>query len=224
MQRKLLLSLAPVLAVAAFVVVPAVAQAVPHYYVNGAKLKEGTASTKTSIGWGTIVLKGTKGGTPGNKITCHNIAAGTLFNPTGGGAGEGLTQVFSTFDCEQEFVCPAETTGVRVTSEKTPWHNLLTEEVAGTIRQETTGVKVNIECFAGETKLASIPFVIPSGEKGQRPKAVAGSSALHPGFLEFGEGSGELEVEGSADTISGKTEGTVKTLGYNAQELIGTGA
>lgn len=223
MKRKLLTGLAPLLVIAAFAALPIAAQATsPHYYVNSAKLKEnGKTSQKTSTAWGTITLKGTKGGAPGNKITCHNVAAGTLENPVGGGSGEGSTQVFATFDCEQELVCPAEATGVRVTSSKTPWHNVLTEEVAGTIRQETTGVRVLIECFHEETKIAEIPFVIGATEKGQRPNEKAGSSALHPGFLEFGEGSGELEVEGSAGTITGKTEGTVKALGYNAQELIG---
>jgi hypothetical protein len=219
MKKTLLTSVSGVLAIAAFAVAP-VAQAAPHYYVNGAKVKEGTANTKTAIGWGTLTLKGTKGGLPGNRITCHNAGAGTLFNPTGGGAGEGLVQVFATFQCEQEFVCPSGTTGVAVTAEKLPWTNKLTEEVVEVIRQETTGVKVNIECFEGEIKIASIPFVIGATEKGQRPKAVSGTSALHPGFLEFGEGSGELEVEGSGGTITGKTEGIGKTLGYNAQELL----
>jgi hypothetical protein len=221
MKKKFLMSLAPLLAITALAVVPA-AQAAPHYWVNGAKLKEGVANTKTSIAWGTITLKGTKGGTPGNKITCHNAAAGTAFNPELEAAGEGLTQVFATFDCEQEFVCPAKTTGVAVTAEKLPWTNKLTEEVVGTIRQETNGVKVQIECFEGGIKIASIPFVIGATEKGQRPNSKSGTSALHPGFLEFDSGSGELEVEGSAGTITGKTEGVVKVLGYNAQELIVT--
>jgi len=221
MKKKFLMSLAPLLVIAGVMVVPMAAQAAPHYYVNGAKVKEGTANTKTSIAWGNITLEGTKGGIPGNKITCHNAAAGTLFNPTGAeNPGQGLTQVFATFQCEQESVCPGGTTSVRVTADKLPWTNKLTEEVAETIRQETTGVRVLIECFEGETKIASIPFIIGGTEKGQRPKSVAGQSALHPGFLEFGVGSGELEVEGSAGTITGKTSGVVKVLGYNAQELI----
>jgi hypothetical protein len=43
---------------------------------------------------------------------------------------------------------------------------------------------------------------------------------LHPGFLEYGEGSGELELEHCEGTITFKLEGIVKVLGYNAQEVI----
>jgi hypothetical protein len=44
----------------------------PRYNVDGAKVKEGTANTKTAIGWGTLTLSGRKGRLPGNRITCHN--------------------------------------------------------------------------------------------------------------------------------------------------------
>jgi len=220
MKRKFAVGLAPVLAIAAFMVVPMAAQAVPHYWVNGAVLPAGTAKTKVSIAWGNITLKGTKGNITGGHVTCHNAAAGTLFNPTGGGAGEGLVTQFAPFSCEQELICPTKTTGVKVLAEKLPWTNLLTEEVAGTIRQETKGIKVDIVCSEGAVVIAELKFVIPAAEKGQRPKGVEGTEALHPGQLEFGEGSGELELEGSLDGVAGITEGAVKTLGYNAQELI----
>ena len=110
----------------------------PHYYVNGERL---TASAKTVIGWGNITLKGTKGSLTGGHVTCHTVVAGTLLNPAGEGAGEGLTQVFASFQCEQEQICPTKTTRLELVAEKLPWRNLLTEEVAGTIRQETTGTK-----------------------------------------------------------------------------------
>jgi hypothetical protein len=136
-------------------------------------------------------------------------------------AGEGLIQQFAPFACEQELICPTKTTGVTVKAENLPWHDLLTEEVSGTLRQETTGVKVDIICFEGNLIIAELKFVIPAAEKGQRPRAVEGTEALHPGLLEFDTpGSGELELEGSLDTVAGRTEGAGKELGYNSQELL----
>ncbi len=190
----------------------------PHYYSNGELV--GSAPT-TSIAWGTIRLANVKGGIPGSFVTCHSAGAGTMFNPAGGAAGEGLTQVFATFDCESEGICPAGMS-TAVVAENLPWHNILTEEVVGTIRQETTGVKLFIECLVGETAESGSKFVIGAGENGLRPKAGKGTSALHPGFFEFGEGSGELEVEGSGGAVTRRAEGAVKILGYNAQELITT--
>jgi len=231
MKRKFLISLAPVLAIAALAVVPMAAQAAtpPHYFVNG--LRAGVTPV-TTIGWGTITLKATEGSPAGANLVCHNSAAGTLFNPAPGGAegpaGEGLVQVFATYDCEQTLICPeGAEKGAKVLADPKhlPWKDLLTEEVAGTIRQETTGIRVVVECEAAGKVIAEIPYIVGKkkgsveAEKGQRPKGVKGTSALHPGFLEFDSESGELEVEGSLGTTRGKTEGAVKTLGYNAQEL-----
>lgn len=236
MKSKFLIGVAPVLAIAAFMLAPAGAQgctapACPHYYVNGAKIKEGEVNKKTSIAWGNITLEGTEGSILGGHITCHNAAAGTAFNPTGGGAGEGKVSQFAPFSCEQTLICPSKTTGVEVRSEKLPWPNVLTEEVAGTFRQETGPAgetpKVDIVCFEGAVIIAELKFKVglkkgslTESEKGQRPKTVEGTEALHPGLLEFDAESGELELEGSAGKVRGKTSGAVKTLGYNSQELI----
>jgi hypothetical protein len=192
----------------------------PHYYVNGARLKEGAMNMKTFIGWGTLIFKGVKGGIPGNKITCHWAAAGTLLNPAGQSAGEGSTQVFSGYACQQEFVCPSETTSSALVAEKLPWRAELTEEVPGTIRQETESERVSVECFKGETLVTTVPFHQGPSEKGQRPKVVNGTSALHPSALEYDEGAGILEL-GDEATITGRFEGALKLLGYNAQEMIG---
>jgi len=236
MKSKFLIGVAPVLAVAAFMLAPAGAQgctapACPHYYVNGAKIKEGEANKKFSIGWGNITLTGTEGSILGGHITCHNAAAGYAFNPTGGGAGEGKVTQFAPFSCEQTLICPSKTTFVEVVAEHLPWPDLLIEEPAGVFRQETGPAgetpKVDIRCFEGTVKIADLFFKVglkkgslTEPEKGQRPKAVEGTEALHPGFVEFDAESGELELEGSAGKVRGKTEGAVKTLGYNAQELI----
>jgi hypothetical protein len=242
MNKKFLISLAPLLAIAAIVLAPAAAQASPHYYSNNVIV--GTAP-KSVTAWGNITLALTKPASlVGTNITCHNSAAGVIENPGGvaGGSGTGNTELFATYACVSEKNCllgettmvraerlpstlPNKGTGVGEESKSGPgWPSVLTEELAGTIRAETNGVEVNIMCVKQpEGKLEKSTKFDELGEaKGQRPKSVKGSSALHPGFLEFGAGSGELEVVGSGNTVSGKTEGEVKVLGYEEQELINT--
>jgi hypothetical protein len=232
MSRKLFISLAPPLAIAALAMGPATAQAAPHYYFNNVIV--GTAP-KNVTAWGTITLALTKPASlVGTSITCHNSAAGQIENPGGvaGGAGTGNTEMFATYKCESEKNCAlGETTMVK--AERLPstlppgvagtgWPSALTEEVVGTIRAETKNIEVDVICVNAGKVEKETKFDIFSGEKGQRPKSVKGTSALHPGFLEFGVGSGELEVVGSSNTVSGRTEGEVKTLGYEEQELINT--
>ena len=188
----------------------------PHYYRNGAKVG---STPITDIAWGTITLRNVRGGIANSFVTCHTADAGTLFNPAGGGAGEGSTQVLATFQCESELVCPFGMSAALV-AEALPWHDILTEEVSGVIRQEILGVKVLIECLVGQKVEAELRFLTGATEKGLRPKIAEGTEALHPSFFEFGEGSGELEEEGSGGLIARKVEGAVKLLGYNAEELL----
>jgi hypothetical protein len=131
-----------------------------------------------------------------------------------------VTQAFATFACESEGFC-AVGQSAAIVAERLPWHTILTEELAGTIRQETVSTTVFIQCLVGGKLEGGLQFVTGAGQKGLRPTYRSGTSALHPGFLEFGEGSGELEWEGSGGTVTRKAEGAVKMLGYNAQELIG---
>jgi hypothetical protein len=219
MRRRLETGLAFVLVLAAFAVAPTAVQAAPHLYSNGGLM---SSEPRQIIGWGTITLALTKPpAVVGTTITCHNAVAGFGDNPAGGGAGGGEVELFATYKCESELNCVAGE-ATKVIAESLPWPDVLTEEVVGTIRSETTKVKVKIFCEKEGKIGKSNNFDIGVKEKGQRPKAVHGTSALHPGLAEFGPGSGELEVEGSGETITGKTEGEVKTLGYEEQELINT--
>ena len=205
MPHKRLAGLPPVLAAAAFALMPVGAQASPHYYANGAKIKEGEANKKTFIAWGNITLIPTEGSILGGHMTCHNVWAGTLFNPTGGGAGEGQVQQYAPYQCEQTLICPAKTTEVTIKPEHLPWPNLLTEEVAGVFRQETGPTegtpKEDWVCHEGFTITAELRWEVglkkgslTEREKGQRPKFVEGTDALHPSFLEWDAESGELEL------------------------------
>jgi hypothetical protein len=237
MFKKLFIGLAPLLAVAAFAVMPVAAQATGHYYSNGLKIAEG--SKKTVIAWGTITLAGVKGGTLPNHITCHNAAGGSIENPVGGGAGVGATEVFVAYECEQENICPAGTVG-RATAERivnnglgagkeAGWPNVLSEPEAEKWRTESSRVKVDIGCFLltePETRAAGEHFVELGGYGTetagllQKPETHKGTNAAHPGGVVFGSGSGELQGEAAGEALTGKTEGEVKTLGYLNQELI----
>jgi hypothetical protein len=100
-HRKVLIGLAPLLAIAALVV-PTAAQAVPRYFSNSSPLKEsngvvGEAGVREVVGWGTIELKTEKGWFPVLDALCHNVVAGDVWNPVGGGAGKGKTQALGRF-------------------------------------------------------------------------------------------------------------------------------
>ena len=237
MFRKLFIGLSPLFAVAAFAVVPVAAQATGHYYSNGLKIAEG--SKKTVMEWGTITWAGVKGGTLPNHMTCHHVLAGYVENPVGGGPGVGSTEVWVAYQCEQENLCPAGTTG-RFTAEKivnnatppavsTGWPNVISEPSVGLWRVETSRLKLDLGCFLAtepETRSGGERFVEIGGfgteTAGllQKPEIHKGTNAGHPGGLVFGVGSGELQGEGAGEALTWKTEGEVKTLGYPNQELI----
>jgi hypothetical protein len=232
MFRKLFIVLAPLLAVAAFAVMPVAAQATGHYYQNNVKLAEGAKRTVT--GWGTLSLVGVKGGVLPNHITCHYAVGGTVENPLGSGAGVGVTEAFSAYDCEEENICAG--TAVRVRAEKPAlinntaelaWPSVLTEPEAGVFRSEMSKVKLDIACMTGPEEVARHAGFVEVGGYGTetpgqllKPLAHNGTNAAHPGGVIFGTGSGELEEELSGGTITVRIEGELKTLGYSAQELI----
>jgi hypothetical protein len=231
MFRKLFISLAPLLAIAAFAVMPVAAQATGHYYSNGVKMAEGAPKTVTE--WGTLTLAGVKGGVLPSHVTCHIAAGGTVENPVGASAGVGDTQVFVAYDCENENICPPGAVP-QLTAEKLKvfdhviaggWPSVLTEPSPGVWRSEMSKVAFNVGC--GEPVGSTTGPLVEIGGYGKetpglllKPQTHAGTNAAHPGGVLFGgAGSGELETE----LIPGNTlaiEGELKTLGYSAQELI----
>jgi hypothetical protein len=226
MSKKLFISLAPLLAITAFAVMPMVAQAEgTHYYKNGTKLKEGVKTP--TISWGTLTLTSGAG-----TVSCKNVVGGYAENPVGGGAGVGVTQNFATYECVTA-ECPLETRAEGITNpEKNGnkgWFGSITE-AEGVSRLETTGVDVIIGCWtqgpsgsgAGSTSERGTPVAPLLPFKGtSTPKLKNGTTAGKPSKVEFGPGSGELINE----TVgAGKTTGSVSTLGYTEQELITTGA
>jgi len=146
MFKKLFIGLAPLLVIAAFAVMPVVAQAEPkHWYRNGAKLAEGTVVPIVMFGGKIDVSQQNALGGP----DCKTVAGGTIENPIGGGPGVGRTNSLNFYECKAPS-CEAEvlkTFGVegrlRTTIQNTPaateepafpgWSDALEEsEVAGT--------------------------------------------------------------------------------------------
>jgi hypothetical protein len=104
MSKKLLTSIAPLLALAALAVMPAAAQAVTqHWYKNGTKLEVGTSEPIVTFG-GEINLSQTSAL---GEINCRQVGGGSVENPTGGGAGIGRTDSVDFFECKAP-QCEAE--------------------------------------------------------------------------------------------------------------------
>jgi len=180
-----------------------------RWYSDGVLL--GTEPTPV-ISWGTLTLKTTTGGS--GRLTCHTAQAGTVFNPGGGGTGEGETAVLGLFDCEQVSMCPKGEV-LRV-APALPWPMALFAP-GGVASLETEAVRLKLACFTGEFEESEKTFL------GSYTASVhKGTSALHPSSLEYATGSPTLEAEseGTGGAIHAQIEGEVKLLGSEEQELI----
>jgi hypothetical protein len=82
------------------------------------------------------------------------------------------------------------------------------EPEGSVIRARTADVKVKVDCRMEGNLVGSVTFV-----GGDQPSYHRGTSALHPGYLEFDERSGTLGSEGSGCTVKARTEREVKMLG-----------
>jgi hypothetical protein len=220
-RKRVLIGLAPLLAGAALALLPAAAQATEPCWTKNSTL---CGSVKESpevevYSFGTLTLKTTKGGS--GEVTCRVSSAGTVKNKVGG-KGEGQTTDLSPVLCEGT-TCAGFT---EILAESLPWPSLLEEAVPPTIRSKTTGIKVNVLCWAseeakekaleGEKPLGSVPFV-----GSLQPEYINKPSVFPQASLtEFAAGSGELEVEGSGGTVSAQVEGRLETVGYKTQEVI----
>jgi hypothetical protein len=191
-----------------------------RYKKENVFLAEGSAGKTFVQGWGTLKIQGLLSAFA---YTCRHAEGGYIENPVGGGAGVGATELYSSYQCT---FTPCSTFP-SVLAEELPWPEVLVEPKAGEIRAKITGIKQDYQCW--ETKAAREKAA--RGEGGtpnaknvfigvQTPKPENGTSAAHPGFLEFGPAAGRLEQEFSQGTVLGETEGKVKVLGYKEQELI----
>jgi hypothetical protein len=180
-----------------------------HYYENG--VLSGSEPTAV-VSWGTLTFRTTAGA----EVTCHTGGAGTIANPAGGVAGVGSTQVFTTFDCESP-ACAAAGEATKVTAESLPWSSHV--EVEGTslgtvARTKVENVKLKDQCMKGGVEVSGETYT-----GSDRPRFRHGTSALHPGFVEFDANASTLIVE-ATPKVTASIEGEIKSMGYNEQELF----
>jgi len=204
MRKKVLISLAPLLTIAALAVVPT-AQASLHWFKNGSEIKSSVGEVPI-VGWGTLSLEAAEIGT----IVCQNVAGGDILN-TGNkteGEGTGEIEAFVPYDCTG--ICATEW---KVSAEGLPWDAQLVaseEKVAGRTKVGTAKpIIIHIECPS---------LIVNEKFKGElTPSNNAGTSGTKPSFLEFGAGSGHLTAPVLGE---GKAGGKAKVEGYNEQEVI----
>jgi len=240
-MNKKLLSLAPLLAIAAFAVSPAVSQAVtPHFYKSNNELAPGNPEGDINspgldvVAWQTLTLTSAAG-----TAICENAFLGDVWNPTGGGAGKAAVDAFAVVDCQAE-ACEGASVGSKlelkpegltgfkgVPTEFNEWEAELLPGTApfrlrvgnkkktaaeGGTGTEPAEAEKRIQ-FALECAVAGIVIKF-HGELTPLLKPGSGTSA--PSKIEFDGSSGALESTAGAAT----TSGFLKVFGYEAQELI----
>jgi len=141
MRRKLLLSLAPAVAMVALAVMPAISQASPHWYKNGVIVTKRT-SVKTS---GTLTFSLPAAGV--EPVTCTLKDAEKIENPAEGGPGIDEMTSFHLTKCGPS-PCPLNTKGnrpaVTATALNTPWKTELVE--VPPIADEIKGMELEVSC------------------------------------------------------------------------------
>lgn len=228
MSKKLYAAFVPLFAVAAFAVMPAVAQAQPHWYSCQSGHKEfknalcTEASSAGPFGWVRIAenkpVTVTSEGSPtltlhalAKEITCGVKDKGTITNPTGGGAGINSITEFENKECvaAPTAICAAgevltvvASRGGNPLSATNEWPSTL---LAGPpIRDEIREIEIKIECNG----------VVEDVFTGTLTPKVGSS------VLEFETGSGELvDPAGNKGTVSGKddTKGPAGDVGITAK-------
>ena len=140
MQRKRLTGLLPLLAIAAFAIAPAAAQAVPHWYIKG-KLVESTPVPLKSGGALTFNVLGAT-------IKCKVADVEEVWNPAGGGPGEDLITTFVLSACKNKVASAACPKGpIVVKAEGLNWPSRLYLSLPGpVIRDEIQKVRIWVGC------------------------------------------------------------------------------
>jgi hypothetical protein len=239
MNKKLAIGIVPLVAIAAFAVMPVAAQgAGTHWYKNSIKIKEypNVETTKTLVvGWGKLEWKSS-----GGSWTCQNAIGANDWNPEGGGAGREEITLFAPYDCSLA-VCPYE---ARVIALGLPWSGELEEPESGVSRLKIKGITVEVGCWLPVADGGEAPYgtnlgsetsggTLKEAEEGKEgapgessPKTKAGTSGCDkPGELTFGAGSGHLldKTRAPAEHIEDETTGTLKSCGLTESELISSG-
>jgi len=246
LSPKHLMGLAPLLAILAFAGTPVTAQAAQHWYKNNVKLAEGKPIPVVTFGGAVNFSSRSEVG----ELNCRTVGAGTIENPVGGGAGVGKTYESTFFACKApaceeagaEDKIPLELF-LKTNAEEYGWTDEL-EEAAGS--PATTREKIG-EPFSGtfhpygspsptheimwlatcETPPGFEPYTAGvactfegelTPEIGAAETNLDGTKAAVPSTAKFdGASTGALHSEIAGE---GTDEGSIKYLGYTAQEVI----
>lgn len=222
MSKKLYALLLPVLAVAAFAIAPAAAQAEFHWYTchevakeTGKFEDEGCTKEKAKsnfeltrapfeeggklfliqvITWGKLEFK-----VGGVTVVCKVLDAGNVWNAVLAAPGKDNIEVFVNYECSSA-ACPE---GVTLTAEGLPWSSVL---AAGPV-DKISGIQVTLNCKG----------VLVETFKGElSPKIVNGAGVRKPTVAEFTAATGEL----AGPVNKAKVEGKDKVLGFENEEMI----
>jgi hypothetical protein len=147
MNKKLLASLAPVLAIAASAATPVVAQAgpTPHWFSDGKLITNEIVHVKTA---GTLTFNLTQFGV---MVTCKVKDSETITNPPTGGPGTDEMLTFKLSGCRGAvggpILCP---TKIEVIAHGLPWPtHLAVEPPAPGIRDVIEGIALEFRCKKG---------------------------------------------------------------------------
>ena len=195
-MTKLYAAVLPLLAMAAFAVAPALAQAEPYWTSNGKIIKEAQVETATTSGSLTVHF-GSKA------VICKATDEETIENPTGGGPGTDKVKTFLLTDCKGKLTPCLPTEKLTLIAAGLNWPS---ELLPTPIRDEISGMEIEVKCNG--TTIATYT--------GELTPAVTSTSSL-----EFGPGSGELESGLKKLTISGidKLKGPIGDTKIGAEEV-----
>lgn len=229
MNNKKVISLAALLAITAFAMVPTAAQALEgsegnkspvHWQLNGKATAKGT--NIPVIAWGTAKLKSAAG-----TILCKNAAASNNVN-TAGGQARSEVVMFATYECKAsggECNPPAEerATATNLTGDASPntgvWPSNTVEEGPANAEEKFRGldlsgggagehpIEVNIECFAAGENVGSLAFksgAVLTETGSSTPLVLNGTSAAKPSETSFedpGKETGHLYAATEAELV-----------------------
>lgn len=218
MSKKLYAALLPILAVAAFAVIPAVASAATVWEANGVTLP--LNGTKTFVnGYSKelkLVDKTIVSG--GLEVKCEVYVVGKVWNPASGNGMDEITQFVTENPCKTNIAgCT-----VGVSPEKTPWPSELGAGPIDTIKGIQVTVKVGSAAACGGLAGGSVTYTGELSPKVANGNGIgkaecAKSTGNKTTFAEFTAATGTLA---SSLSTKGEIIGNVCIWGSVENEVI----